>query len=307
MALGKKSCYSYKNNNQKDKIEDYCFKIGVERDLTYILGARCTDGVVLIGDTKITTEGGTDHTYGKKILKQLNNIVIGASGIGGLFEEFQSRMLTVVRLTVQQYGDNSVYVTTEEGFLSLVTNVIREMHNIYGKDSYKIENNLQILCASRINPDAKLTLFYGSGNQETVKKNNAIGYGRYCASVFHKNMLYENMSMKETAKVGLFIIQCIQEMGLNESVGYDDKCLPQVVYIPDIKLPNNFPKNFPPTMLELEKNRWENVYTQCVQQCPIKDLESHEISDLMNEIKSKEEEFSAFIKELLKEKIKVET
>jgi len=35
--------------------------------MTYVLGAKCTDGVVLVSDTKITTHYGNDYSYDDKI------------------------------------------------------------------------------------------------------------------------------------------------------------------------------------------------------------------------------------------------
>ena len=57
--------------------------------MTYILGAKCKDGVVLIADTKVTIEEGADYTYSKKLTNPLTTIVMGAAGIGGYIEIFK--------------------------------------------------------------------------------------------------------------------------------------------------------------------------------------------------------------------------
>ena len=62
--------YLYEKKRNRYLI-DYKITQLAKADMTYILGARCSDGVVLIGDTKITLEGGTKFTYGKNCLSHL--------------------------------------------------------------------------------------------------------------------------------------------------------------------------------------------------------------------------------------------
>ena len=54
--------------------------------MTYIVGARCSDGVVLIGDTKVTIDSGADYAYSKKITIPLGNVVMGSAGILGTIQ-----------------------------------------------------------------------------------------------------------------------------------------------------------------------------------------------------------------------------
>lgn len=91
-----------------------------ENDMTYILGARCSNGIVLVGDTKITIGDGTDFTYSKKILvpRGLNNIVMGSAGTKGLYEEFQRRITTRVKLIDETKGSNKLLIRTEDGFFN---------------------------------------------------------------------------------------------------------------------------------------------------------------------------------------------
>jgi 20S proteasome alpha/beta subunit len=60
----------------------------LRRDLTYIPGGRCTDGIVLIGDRRVT-RGSDGYEYEHKIFADVRNVVIGASGIVGLFDKFR--------------------------------------------------------------------------------------------------------------------------------------------------------------------------------------------------------------------------
>lgn len=55
---------------------------------TLIIGAKCSDGVVLVGDRKVTSDSG--GTFTEKIRQRVGVdwAIFGAAGIGTLFEEF---------------------------------------------------------------------------------------------------------------------------------------------------------------------------------------------------------------------------
>ena len=53
-------------------------------NMTFILGARCTDGVVLVGDTRFTIDDGIDWIYDYKIFGNYDGLLIGFAGIRGI-------------------------------------------------------------------------------------------------------------------------------------------------------------------------------------------------------------------------------
>ena len=102
--------------------------------MTYILGAKCRDGIVLVGDTKVTTESG--FAYSKKLNIPFHNVVMGSAGVGGLYKDFQNRIISAIRMMNLEGEKTGYYITTDEEFSVLITNVIREMHNTYGEDRH---------------------------------------------------------------------------------------------------------------------------------------------------------------------------
>lgn len=60
--------------------------------MTYILGARCDDGVVMIADRRITIEGGRAYQYADKLISDLKNVTIGFSGSTGKFNRFRTKV-----------------------------------------------------------------------------------------------------------------------------------------------------------------------------------------------------------------------
>jgi hypothetical protein len=65
------------------------------RDLTYILGAKYIDGIILIGDGRVTRGSGS-YEYEDKIFAEVTNVITGASGIVGLFDKLR-REIAVAR------------------------------------------------------------------------------------------------------------------------------------------------------------------------------------------------------------------
>jgi 20S proteasome alpha/beta subunit len=236
-----------------------------KKDMTYILGARCKDGVVLVGDTKVTIGGGTDVEYAKKITFPLTNVVMGSAGSGGLYKDFQNRVVS----KVQREGG----VPTKEQFSTLITKEIRGMHEDYGKHNERITYELMILCATRIGgPISDLDVFTGYGYPLPVNQIRAIGHGEPYGALFHKKLWNENMTMEQTAKLGLFVIKFIEDMQLDNSVGHSEEFLPQVVYIPYVIEPVGFKR----TPEEIER---------LTKEYPIKELLPNEVKKFMDEIK----------------------
>lgn len=261
---------------------------GAGKDMTYILGARCSDGVVLVGDTKVTIEEGADYAYGKKITMPLTSIVMGSSGIGGLYMEFQNRIRTAILQIERRKKIEEGYVpeiTTPEEFSVLVSKVIREMHEDYGEDRHLILSNLMIISAMRIgSPNAQLTVFTPYGYPEPVNEKRAIGHGEPYGALFLKKMWNKNMTMGQVAKLGIFIIKFIQDMKLDNSVGYDREFLPQVFYIPDIVIPEGFDTKLSECTSQEEYNKaWIELYSKY----PIQELPDEDVQHFINEVSPK--------------------
>ena len=117
MPLKHNLLYKKKRNRY---LIDYKMQNLVKNDMTYILGARCCDGVVLVGDTKITIEEGTRFTYGKKLFKPLRSVVMGASGISGFYSSFQNRMI----VHVNEEESQQMNLNNHEKLKALAENVM---------------------------------------------------------------------------------------------------------------------------------------------------------------------------------------
>ena len=100
------------------------------------------------------------------------------------------------------------------------------------------------------------------------------------------------MTMEQTAKLGIFIIKFIQDMKLDNSVGYNEEYPPQVVYVPDVPTPDlSKYEQGEPTKEEIDKE-----VQQAYEKHQIEDLKPEDIQDFINEISSKISDFQKFFK-----------
>lgn len=255
--------------------------------MTYILGARCKDGIVLIGDTKVTVDQGADYTYSRKINCPLTNVVMASAGISGMYLEFQNRLISEIQKAERE---NRARLISAEDFSTLITEIVRDMHETFGDDRHVLLSTLNILYADRITVKPRLMFVNPYGFPEN-KDITAIGHGAPYGALFIKKMWSPAMTMEETARLGLFIIKFIQDMHLDNSVGFDTDHLPQVFFIPSIDIPASFNET-----KQSHKKKSEEIQS-LFDAKPIKELDSCAVQHLINEVSSIVAKFENFFKE----------
>ena len=196
------------------------------KDMTYILGSMCSDGVVLVGDRKITLGDGTTHEYEDKLFMDTPWMVVGSSGTLGLFEKFRE-MLTAY-ISSPKYDGNIPALTIR------IENITRELNESYRE--VLGGQVFDVLIGIKTNINAILRHILPFGFAEGVRKYKVIGHGEPYGSFFLKRWWRRDMNMLEVAELGLFIIRYIQEFELDNSVGIGEEH-PQVWLIPNTPIP----------------------------------------------------------------------
>jgi len=197
------------------------------RDMTYILGSACSDGILLIGDRKVTLGDGTTHEYEDKLFENTPWMVVGSSGTSGLFEKFRD-MLSVY-LATPEYNGNMFNLTTQ------IENITRELNNIYRE--VLGGQVFDVLLGIKSTTSAILRYIFPFGFAEGVRRYKVIGHGEPYGSFFLKRWWHPNMKMLEVAELGFFIIKYIQDFELDNSVGIGDEH-PQIWLIPNDPIPS---------------------------------------------------------------------
>lgn len=293
-------------------------KFGRKENMTFIFGAKCRDGVVLVGDTKILLNDERRFLYSKKLdvplseseiheKSNLNCIVMGSAGIGMLYEDFKNRLqikvniiisneLNVRRIKVENIQkiiqlqsteeidkirnlepyemiypieEDYVSIHTKQGFKVLVGDIFNEMSKKYEYGHDGIMSELELICANRIDgSESELVTFTTPyGLPTTIPRYKIIGRGEQYVRLLLDEMWNPQMTMEQTAKLGIFLIKLIRDRELDNSIGFSEKYLPQVFYVP----------NF------VEKD------------CKICELQQNEILKFIKEINPKIENLMGFI------------
>lgn len=196
------------------------------RDMTYILGSVCPDGVVLVGDRKITLGEGTTHEYEDKLFVDGHWMVVGSSGTSGLFEKFRETLTAYI--SSPEYDGNVIALTTQ------IENITRGLNENYRE--VLGGQVFDVLIGIKTTTGAILRYIFPFGFAEGVRRYKVIGHGEPYGSFFLKRWWRGNMRMLEVAELGLFIIRYIQEFELDNSVGIGDGH-PQVWLIPNTPIP----------------------------------------------------------------------
>ncbi len=186
------------------------------KDMTYIIGARCKDGVVLVSDRRVSR--GTVIKTGDKLFKPLRNVVIGAAGATGISNTLIESLVGMVNLG---------HISSTRDFLRAAEDIGLELHQRYAGRV----GDLEVLIAIRDGFEAKLyNIDTSSGAHEPVKECIAIGHGEPYGSAWLDNLWKPEMTMEEFSKIACMIIKYIEILDLDNSVGNGY----QLFFIPDI-------------------------------------------------------------------------
>jgi 20S proteasome alpha/beta subunit len=193
--------------------------------MTYILGSVCSDGVVLVGDRKVTLGDGTASEYEDKIFLADPWIIVGSSGVSGLFDKFRDSFMTYLTTPGRE--------TTVLGLTTQIEKITRELNVTYRDVLHG--QVFDVLLGIKTTGLSVLQYVYPFGLAEGVKKYKVIGHGEPYGSLFLKHWWHENMTMLQVAELGFFIIKCIQEFELDSTVGIG-KEYPQIWLVPNLQV-----------------------------------------------------------------------
>jgi 20S proteasome alpha/beta subunit len=184
--------------------------------LTLILGARCTDGVVIVGDTKITSTMGTVLRYEPKLAGVLRNVIFGYAGSVIMYKVFERYIigdLMILRDSSDKYTDDNLVNKIADAMC-----VIKEARSNQYFD-------LRVMIGRQFPNDGESDLHVVSseGRIDRIFSWKAIGKGELSANPIMERKWKEGMNMKEFALLSYCIIRCAEQERPEESVGGEPK------------------------------------------------------------------------------------
>lgn len=190
--------------------------------MTFILGSKCSDGVVLVADRKITLtdDTGMYFDYRDKLFAVLRHVMFGSSGSTGNYEQFRGRIRNHISTNTVSVND-------------IILVLSDHVYTLNERYKYRNETVFDILVGiSYPDRDSTLTYINAYGLPNTIPKYQAIGIGARYAKAFLERAWNPEMTTEQVAEVGYFIIKYVEKFRLDLSVGLDSN-RPQVWYIPN--------------------------------------------------------------------------
>jgi 20S proteasome alpha/beta subunit len=197
--------------------------------MTYILAAKCKDGVVFVTDRK--TMNLTKNTFewvDEKVLRISLQVVIAWSGLGSYFDPFSRRFTEQIK--------NDPNPTPNE-YLNAFEKAFEEVRKTFPDE---ISNGgLAILIGVQKDEGAALFLIEGNGGARIIEKYHSIGTSQPIGEFFLRKLWDDAMSMEDFAKLATFCITYVDKYDLDVSVGLNGKQAP-IWTIPDAPPPPSY-------------------------------------------------------------------
>lgn len=232
--------------------------------MTFVLGSRCKDGVVLVADMKITSTNEYDSIsfdYRNKLFGILDGVIFGSSGSTDSFELFRENVVEQVRKSIREMivNDNgNHHEITYDNIILMLSDIVLDINK---KRDFMRKYYLELLVAIR-HPDkpSTLTWIMGAGVKRLIDGFHTLGIGGIFAREFLDKLWYPEITMNEVAVLGYFIIKHIEDNKLHSAVGIE-KNPPHIWFIPDDERKDGKkvdyevrPDNKPKLFIEIKKD-----------------------------------------------------
>lgn len=212
-----------------------------DRKMTLLFGAVCSDGVVLVCDTKITSRDGADPIFSEKFTGEIPGVLTGFSGDKPTFTLFANRLRNYVKSINEEYVDK--IFRSDYRIIKLNFDIDQLLYQIFKIQKDVITNrgyNFDILTGiskQHSNKDKSLLYHFchDGGYVEIERHYKVIGSGEPYCSYFMKKYYRDNMKMQEFAQLADFVIRFVSDSNYNlgrGEVGLDQRNpYPQIIYL----------------------------------------------------------------------------
>lgn len=195
--------------------------------MTYILGARCVDGVVMVADRKFTIDNGAEYQFDNKLIGEIRGWITGFSGERKVFDLYR-KDVGVYLYEQRELGIN----VGRDRFIPKNSEVVGSLYNRFRGRGIDFDLLIGLNSFPEQKVPSRLRYFYPDGGTIEISNYKAIGTGAPYGSIFMKKFYDQTKSMEEIAEVGYLTIKYIEKFDLDLTVGVDPN-------------PDHFPLNYP--------------------------------------------------------------
>lgn len=191
--------------------------------LTVIIGAKCSDGIVLIADRKLTNIFDESVRYDNKLFGDLSHIVMGYTGAEKIFDIFRKYVVGEVIIN----RDNEIKPYTFTYLISKISQLVKEFNQIL----YEPTILFKLLIARH---DFERSVLYYINSDGTTKRVNymSIGTGEDTANIFCANLIHNDITMKDFAKQAYLSIEYMSQYRPDLKVGIESGNVPTIRFLP---------------------------------------------------------------------------
>ena len=198
--------------------------------MTYILGAKCKDGIVLVGDRRVSRGYGA-YEYEDKIFSDVPYVIIGASGVVGLFDKFRGEISSVAAANPS--------IATDD-FIREAEKIVYKLNTEYAERTRG--RTIDLLVAYGRLRIGRLLYITPRGVGEVVRRYQVIGSGEPYGAYLMKKLWKNDLTMKQVAILGALTIKHIEENELDEAVGTGRAGEPLIWFNADWPLQSEYDK-----------------------------------------------------------------
>jgi hypothetical protein len=203
--------------------------------MTYILGANCIDGIVLVADRKVTyKENHSDVDFRQKLFGFPSNlyypIVVGCAGSTVLSDQFEGDIKAIAG---NYYGERIIV----NNFISQLIFKIREYFQTTYKNKFKPEEFEIIIALQTQDEGAILKHIPGEAIPIDVKKQRykvcGSASGMMRTRTIFEPLWHRELNMMQAGELGYFFIKYVERYHLDDLIGVERGAKPQIWYIPN--------------------------------------------------------------------------
>ena len=210
--------FPYLEGQRREEIY-YCFR--EPPLLTVTIGAKCSHGMVLIADRKVSTVSGRKLRFEEKIRGDLAHLLIGYAGRVSMFDIFRKYIVgdVVIRRSEDPY--------THENFIDESARSVKRFNALLCEEDYLFE----VLIAKHLRRNSELYHIDVNGTPREIKHYKAIGSGADTADKFCGGLSYDTITMKDFTKRAFFAIVYMDQHHPETRVGIKEGGIPLIKYM----------------------------------------------------------------------------
>lgn len=192
--------------------------------LTVIIGAKCSDGIVLVADRKFTTEFDESVYYDTKLFGDLSHVTMGFTGKEKIFNIFRKCIVGDVIINRDSMDNNYTFTDLIPRMAQLVKEINQNLSqpNVY--------TSFQLLVAKHNFENSVLYYINSDGETKRVQNYMSIGSGQNVADEFCSHLKNNEIKMTEFTKHAYLAIEHMNYLPRSR-VGIEKDNIPTIRYL----------------------------------------------------------------------------